>query len=725
MNSTQADDTVVGRIFLGIARLPTWLLLTAVTFWCVVDHVWLGSYSLAITGDNISVIPHFYAIYANGFPFSDWTPFPAAGTDMIATGYAPLVFRWVYGLFPPLLATQLLTIAPVAAGVLGVYGLCRRVVGLSRGLAVFAGFAYGVVYPTEIFFTMAVIGYAPVTILALGYLLDNKRSANAWLGVVIAGVLISHSSYISRLLPWPAVIFGVWFLLMEKRRNLVDWLIIVVFSAAIMVVRWQDIIALLSYAPLSALPAYRPAATFENEMAAAWGAIQRQIVWGGNYLPSVMLFLFAATFMRADRQWKWPVFFSLSTFVALLYAGSFFKLLMAKMMPFLSAYNFTAITQGVGLFVVIGGALAVQSFGQWGNSASIAASENSSQRRLVPIAVFLVLFAVGAQNVMTRTQYWVSFGNIYQNTQSSVFKKLAKQIQNADMPSRIMSFYMHGTLLNAYGLETIESYHPLLSKRYHEYWWKMTDRWRRMPGWKESFGERDLGNLTSILPMTVGGGGQERSDNRGQWKLSDFVNMNMFSLANGGYVASRDKLVDPELELVAGPSTPWSPLPTIEKIKISLKANFKGREHVYVYKNPKVLPRAFTVDSVRVLDTGEQVLEAIDTAALETLQHTAFIEKGDLPANLDIHAGFASAAVSLTQYEADHLVFNLANSKGRSLLVVTNSYSPYWTAVVDGKETQIIPVDHTFWGLVVPAGAREVVFDYRAPYRRMHLFGSK
>ncbi len=51
------------------------------------------------------------------------------------------------------------------------------------------------------------------------------------------------------------------------------------------------------------------------------------------------------------------------------------------------------------------------------------------------------------------------------------------------------------------------------------------------------------------------------------------------------------------------------------------------------------------------------------------------------------------------------------------MLVVTNSYSPYWEARVDGKPQPVLPVDHAFQGVYLPAGTHVVELAYRAPGR--------
>ena len=118
---------MLDRLYIKLQVFPFRGVFAAAIAFIVLEYVALGKYSLFIVGDNISVLPYYLAFFSNGVPFANWTPFAAAGTDMVATGYATLVFKWIFALLPPWLAFQVLVVAPILAGIFGIYGLCRRV----------------------------------------------------------------------------------------------------------------------------------------------------------------------------------------------------------------------------------------------------------------------------------------------------------------------------------------------------------------------------------------------------------------------------------------------------------------------------------------------------------------------------------------------------------------------------------------------------------------------
>mgnify|MGYP001615222972 FL=1 len=51
-----------------------------------------------------------------------------------------------------------------------------------------------------------------------------------------------------------------------------------------------------------------------------------------------------------------------------------------------------------------------------------------------------------------------------------------------------------------------------------------------------------------------------------------------------------------------------------------------------------------------------------------------------------------------------------------AMLVLTDNYNPAWRVRVDGVEKKVIPVYHTFMGVMLERGTYQVVFRYEPPY---------
>ncbi len=696
---------MLDKIYSMLQALPFKVLFASGVAFIILEFVILGKYSLFIVGDNISVIPYYLAFFSNNVPFANWTPFAAAGTDMMATGYDTLVFQWVFSLLPPWLAFQVLVVAPILAGIFGVYGLCRRAFKLDRAASAFAGCAYAILFFRELFFLSAVLGYLPLTLLALHHLLNDKKNLKAWLAVMITGFLIAQSSFITRLVPWPVATYIVWFFIIEKRRKPLDWAIIAVFSFCIIAARWQDIVTLLAHAPLSGLSEARSEGTFAIEMHKALQTVQGNLLgkWGAI---TILLTAFVASFMeKARRPMATRLFAAMSALIGLLFIGALVKVAAVSVFAFLNGFNTSYVMQGFGLMAVIAGG-----FGWQYLSDRTAASK---VLRWLPMLAVLMLLAVNLNSKFHSAKAWVSWGNFYQNTQNPALLALAKDIRTQGSPFRALSFQMHGNLLNSYGIETIAGYHPMTSKRYLAFWQKMAEPWRQSPGWQENHGRAEVGALTSILPSTQAGLGKQRTNLLAEWKLSDFVNMNMLSMINGGFIVSRDKLTDDQLILVSGPDHSWSNLSQKDKILTNLAANFSAKRPILSYKNPSALPLAYTVDQVRNFNSDAELLSALGTADQMTLAHTVFTDT----ASLQMGVKLSRPEVLSMHIGADTLSVEIAVSNMPTVLVISNSFSPYWRCQVNGEDSKLFPANYAFWGLFMPAGTKKATCVYKPPYK--------
>lgn len=56
------------------------------------------------------------------------------------------------------------------------------------------------------------------------------------------------------------------------------------------------------------------------------------------------------------------------------------------------------------------------------------------------------------------------------------------------------------------------------------------------------------------------------------------------------------------------------------------------------------------------------------------------------------------------------------SAEAASILIATDSYSPYWKARVDRAEVKLFPVDHAFQGVYVVGGQHEIVLEHAPPY---------
>ena len=134
-----------------------------------------------------------------------------------------------------------------------------------------------------------------------------------------------------------------------------------------------------------------------------------------------------------------------------------------------------------------------------------------------------------------------------------------------------------------------------------------------------------------------------------------------------------------------------------------------------VQRLPTVLPRAYAVDQFHLATSPRAGLSYM--ARGFPAQREVVLE--ETPATLIGPGG----AAQIVRYEDEEVAVTLADSTG-GILVLSDTYYPGWRAFVDGVECPILRANHVFRAVVVPVGAREVVFSYEPDSFRYGLLVS-
>jgi hypothetical protein len=131
-----------------------------------------------------------------------------------------------------------------------------------------------------------------------------------------------------------------------------------------------------------------------------------------------------------------------------------------------------------------------------------------------------------------------------------------------------------------------------------------------------------------------------------------------------------------------------------------------------VYRNNRVLPRAFLVDGYVVRD-GNPARRTLRDGLVD-FRRVALLEQ-DLP-DADRPAPASSleevGAAVVTGY-GDHQVEIETDAPGRRLLVLTDVHYPGWAVSIDGQPATLSRANFAFRAVPVPAGRHRIVFAYR------------
>jgi hypothetical protein len=305
--------------------------------------------------------------------------------------------------------------------------------------------------------------------------------------------------------------------------------------------------------------------------------------------------------------------------------------------------------------------------------------------------------------------------------------QLAEDLRQQD-PARVVTVVddagptWHPAYAWAYGLESADGYVTLYSQRYQDFWAQLIAPLAQADPMRRAY-FRDFGGRVYLYAPT-GGFPQDRPV-----RLGDYYDMKLLALANVRYIISTVPLSSEGLVLVPSNTREaqiaWSTRRRRDKLLAMVTGRFPGIP-LYLYENSRALPRWFLAGRARLFDRQDELLAALREASLQDLQSTAYLQRADAA-----HLGRLPDAPPLGSvvprlYSADQIRFQVTTPSS-AILVGTNSYSPYWTAEVDGAPTTVFPVDHAFQGVSVGPGRHEVVLQYAPPYarafRRLRLGG--
>ncbi len=126
-----------------------------------------------------------------------------------------------------------------------------------------------------------------------------------------------------------------------------------------------------------------------------------------------------------------------------------------------------------------------------------------------------------------------------------------------------------------------------------------------------------------------------------------------------------------------------------------------------VLRNRTVLPKAWLVSQAIVETNPEMRMRIISTSPMFDPARHALVET---PPGLALGGGTAGDA-HVTRYEANHITVDV-RATANALLVLGEKHYRWWNAEIDGKQAEIVPVNHVLRGVYVPTGAHKVEFRF-------------
>ncbi|MBI2080112.1 MAG: hypothetical protein HYT86_00025 [candidate division NC10 bacterium] len=146
-------------------------------------------------------------------------------------------------------------------------------------------------------------------------------------------------------------------------------------------------------------------------------------------------------------------------------------------------------------------------------------------------------------------------------------------------------------------------------------------------------------------------------------------------------------------------------------------AFYRGMElaEIFIYRNKKVLPRAFWVERV-VLAQGED--EAIAEMQRHNLQNLAVVQ-GSGPEGMSSLRSQGDRATVVDA--ADGYLAVQTESQRNRFLVISEIWHPGWRARLDGREIPLHRTDLALMGAWIPAGKHHLMLEFRPLHWRTAL----
>lgn len=126
----------------------------------------------------------------------------------------------------------------------------------------------------------------------------------------------------------------------------------------------------------------------------------------------------------------------------------------------------------------------------------------------------------------------------------------------------------------------------------------------------------------------------------------------------------------------------------------------------HVFRNNGVLPRAWFVDSLEVIAKPEERLARMKNPQFNPAK-LALVES-EIPGT----SAPDSAMVRQTANEMQRLEYEIYTDKDAFLVLSEIYYPAGWTAYIDGKATDIHPVNHVLRGVKIPAGQHKLEMKF-------------
>ena len=738
--------------FVSKYRLPIFLIWS---LWLTLEYFGLGPFSYVRMhdwGDALFPMKMGSILEFSENGFSYWSSQAACGIDRLAaTGPLFRVDSLFYFTFPGWLALGLIAFIQCFIAGYFTYRLCRDYLQLGELSSVVAGLAYSLSF---FYFQEQFAGAAgfPLILWLLEYI-HERKSPIKYIFACLLGVFVLFSSSFALSIPFVLLMALAWFVLVRRKYSLRFFYLFATFCAVLLAGEIPWILAALSQSDLSHRTDWTPildastlvqslrlwshsvfgyytlkimlaglglsilgvsASRFRGRGIIVIGALLGLLIIMSGFFSNTLIIwcllgiaLLATALMRPVERTLLMILLLLA--FCMLAAALRIILLSIVDTDLLSGFQTDRFYLLAPFFAVLAGAYGLYLLRQLGIPRRwIFADDSPNEKKLNVSTIlciisicFLVVASLGIKFQHYRSwEHGARYATMYENPD---LQQIALDADSSPFRVASIAHNIHPAYANAYGLETVDGYVGLYPQRYQDFWGKviepLTSKDEQQYNYFHGWGNR-------IYLFSPSNGDFNRIEDV---PFSDYYDLDLLSLANARYIISDLPLSDEHLELL--PSQ-------IEKEDTGVRSlidRIQLIRHLYIYENENCLPRFFLCGSVAIFDDSTQLLEAMADADVDSLRNTVFVEEKYVSNTTFEQIGLVQGEIVMERYSPDRIDLSVSLDKP-GILVISNSYNPYWTCKVNGIDQDIFPAYHTFMGVFLSAGESIVELEYCPPY---------
>jgi hypothetical protein len=681
-------------------------LFLLITLWLSLEYIGLGPYSyirIHDTGD--SFIPR-YIVFASDFfkhGVTYWFPYMGSGVDRLANDLLYPQFAVIlFGIFPGWFAYQLIIVTHFFLAGYFTYRLCKDYLKLSDIVSVYAGIAFALHCNDLINFQLGFAGF-PFILWSIEKIVDSNNKYR-YLLIAMLGVVYSFCSSFPWTLPFTLSATLLWFAF-RRKINLSFIFLFSAFALFAILSQYSTIHSLLLNSHASHRADWGLRATSEGPIGPH---IYFQILLVGIkrlLSPTIILLTFIALVISRFKSRSLLYLFSFFMFCTL--GASVINLItfyFKKHISFLGGFQFDRFYELAPFFSALCVASSLDLIRDRIKNWLIV---NNITNKTMAYSVFTIFIAILFSLLFYKSLIlkkgniytWLTEGNYIANYKNEAFQRVIIDKNNEPFRIATINNALHPAYANAYGIETVDGYINLYPKSYQKFWSKVI----------EPLTDRDIakyyyfnhwGNRVYLFSP---------NEKKEEIIFDNYYRLNLLSLANTKYIVSKFPIKNNNLMPISEPVKS-------SKVINNTRENLEGRKSLYIYENKTCLPRYFFAKDVIIFNNSNDMLNKMGLTEINSLKNTVYIEKKYFKIALKSNNSYSSTAIKLDKYSPDRIEFSI-RLDGSGVLVVSNTYSPYWKCKVNGISTEIFPAYSTFWGIFLEKTAGKVVFYYEPPYR--------